>query len=98
VQRWEYMVWQVDLQDRGGRVLDSIEPVDPHDSRPKPSHILAGLAQGIGGPIAPALKHFGEQGWELTGIDTSSTSCALYILRRSLKAPPTPWWRRWFEP
>jgi hypothetical protein len=58
------------------------------------SQIIVGVAQGIGGPIAIALKHFGEQGWELTGIDTTSKSCALYIFKRPRSDPRRPGWRR----
>jgi hypothetical protein len=96
MQQWEYMVLQVDLQDTGGRVLDSIGPADRHD--PQDTVVLGvdDLTQGVGGPLAPALQHFGQQGWELTGIDMSSASCALYILKRSQGPQTRPWWRRLF--
>lgn len=71
MQRWEYLVWQVDLQERGGCVLNSVATAELYGPRRTP---VEELAQGIGGPIAPALKYFGEQGWELAG--------ALYILKR----------------
>jgi hypothetical protein len=90
------MVWKVDQQDAGGRVLDNLDPVDTHAASSTLTQILLGVAQGIGGPIAPALKHFGEQGWELAGIDTSSSVCALYILKRPQQRAHGSW-RRFFR-